>query len=67
MYLHFMSFPHIDMTQTVESIPHIRQGLIYIINIMVADNLATHKARAPTTMILNMLDRNDSVPARQRP
>ena len=29
MYLHFMSFLHIDMTQVVEILPHIRSGSTY--------------------------------------
>ena len=29
IYLHFMSFPHIDMTQVVEIFPQVRQGHSY--------------------------------------
>ena len=29
IYLHFMLLPHIDMTQVVEILPHVRQGLTY--------------------------------------
>ena len=53
--LYFMSFLHIDMTQLVEILPQVRQGptyLFYIVNIMVADVLATKGARASATMIL---------------
>ena len=28
MYLHFMSLLHIDMTQVVEILPHVKQGPI---------------------------------------
>ena len=38
--------------------------LFYIVNIMGADDLATQGARASATMILTMLDRINSVPAR---
>ena len=29
MYLHFMSFLHIDTTQVVETIPHVKEELAY--------------------------------------
>ena len=42
MYLHFVSFLHIDTTQVVEILPQIRQNyLFYLVNIMAADVLAT--------------------------
>ena len=43
IYLHFVSFLHIDMTQVVEILPQVRQEhyLFYIVNIMAADVLAT--------------------------
>ena len=41
MYLHFMSFLHIDMMQVVEIFPQVRPYLFCIVNIMVADALAT--------------------------
>ena len=53
MYLHFMSFLHIDMTQVVEILPQIGQGYpIYIVNIMAAGVLATQGARTSAVMIL---------------
>ena len=36
---------------------------IYIVNIMGADTLTTQGTRAPATMILEMLNPNNSVPA----
>ena len=43
IYLHFVSFLHIDATQVVEILPQIRQEpyLFYIVSIMAADVLAT--------------------------
>ena len=42
IYLHFVSYLHIDTTQIVEILPQIRQEyLFYIVNIMAADALAT--------------------------
>ena len=66
MYLYFMSFLHVDMTKVVEILPMVRQELIffYMVNIMVADALAPCVARASATMISNMLNRINSVPAR---
>ena len=53
MYLQLLSFPYTGMTQVVEILSHVRQGLAYsIINIMAADVLATQEARASATMIL---------------
>ena len=54
MYLHFMSFLHIDMPKIIEMIPRIRPGLnlFYIVNIMFADVFATQGARASATMVL---------------
>ena len=50
-----MSLLHIHMTQVVEIFPKVRQeriDLIYIINIMGADVLATQGARTSAAMIL---------------
>ena len=67
IYLYFIPFLHIDMTQTAETLPQVRQGhLFYIINIMAADDLATQGARASATMIFTMLNRINSVPAALR-
>ena len=59
------------MTQVVEILPHVRQGhtlfdmyLVYIVNTMAVDVLATQGARASATMILTCLNRDNSVPAR---
>ena len=41
MYLHFMSFFHIDMTHEVEIILQVKNLPFYIVNIMGADVLAT--------------------------
>ena len=59
MYLQFIAFFHTDMAQVVEILPHV----FYIVNIMGADVLATQGARALATMILSMLNQNNSVPA----
>ena len=37
MYLHFVSFLHIDTTQVVEILPQTRTYPLYIVNIMAAD------------------------------
>ena len=49
-----------DMIQVVEILPH----LFYIANTMSADVLATQGARASSTMIIILLNRINSVPAR---
>ena len=59
MYLQFISFLHIDMTQVVEILTHVRQKL----NIKGADVLATQGAMASANMALIMLNWNYSVPA----
>ena len=45
IYLHFVSYLHIDTTQLVEILPQIRQEPTYstylVVNIMAADVLAT--------------------------
>ena len=43
IYLHFVSFLHIDSTQVVEILPlnKTRTYLFYVVNIMTADVLAT--------------------------
>ena len=66
MYLHFTALLHIDMTQAVKFLPHVRQGLNYCtnFNIMAIDDLATQGDRASATMIFTMLNRINSVPAR---
>ena len=66
MYLNFISFPNTDTTQVAEVFPQVRQVLtqFYIVNIMGADVLTTQEARASTSMIMTMLNRNNSVPAR---
>ena len=51
------------MVQIVELISHVRTSLFYSVNIMGADVLAPYVARASATMILTMLNRNDSVSA----
>ena len=50
MYSYFMSFLHTDTPKVIEILP--RTYLFYIVNIMVADVLATQEARASATMIL---------------
>ena len=65
IYLHFMSFRHIDMTQVVEILPQVRQECTCsTVNIMGADVLATQGTRASATMIFTMLNRINSFPAR---
>ena len=66
MYLHFMSFLHIDKTQVVEIFPQVRKELTYlfnIVNIKDADVLATQGARASESMIFTMLNQINLVPA----
>ena len=60
-----MSFLHIDMTQVIEILPQVktRSYLIYIVNIMGADVLATQGARSSSTMIFTMLNQIKSAPA----
>ena len=42
IYLHFRALLHIDMTQAVEFLAHVRQGLTYCTNLNIAiDDLAT--------------------------
>ena len=71
IYLHFMSFLHIDMTQVVEILPQVRQELTYstysqyppilhTVNIMGADVLVMQGARALETMTLTMLNQINS-------
>ena len=50
MYLHFVSFLHTEMP--VKILPHIRPGLFYLVNNMVADVLVTQGAKESSTMIL---------------
>ena len=59
MYLRFMSFLHIDMVVEI-----LTKHLFYIVNVMGADVLATQGTRASATMIVIMLNRINSVPAR---
>ena len=60
IYLQFMSLLHIDMTQVVEILPHVKQGP-KLISSMVADDLATQGARASATMIFTTLNPISSV------
>ena len=55
------------MTHVAEILPHGKTSsyLFYIADIMGADVLATRGVRASATMILTMLNRNNSVPARE--
>ena len=64
MYLQFISFLHIDMTQVVEILPYLktRTCVFYTVKIMGADALVTQRARVSATMIMIMLNRNNSVP-----
>ena len=65
MYLHFMSFFHIDMTCNWNPLLcKKRTYLFYIVNIMGADVLATQGARASATMVLTVFNQINSVPAR---
>ena len=49
MYLQFLPFLHIDMTQVVEIFPLVRQWPAqFTVNIMAADDLATQGARGPS-------------------
>ena len=62
-----MTFLHSDMTRVVEILPQVRQGttyIFYIVNVMAADILATQESKASATMILTILNRIKSVPAR---
>ena len=43
---------------------YVRQELSYIANIMIADVLATKRAKASATIILAILNRINSMPAR---
>ena len=62
MDLQFLSFLHTDMTQVV--VRKTRPCKLHIVNIMGVDVLATQGARASVTMILTILNRNNSVPTR---
>ena len=53
IYLHFMSFLHIHMTQVAEIFPKVRNDIFYIFNIKGADVMATQEARTSSAMILN--------------
>ena len=48
------------MTQVIEILPRVRQEPSYIANTMGANVLATQGARELTTMILAMLNRDNS-------
>ena len=64
IYLHFMSFLHVDMPQSWNPLScKTKTYLFYIVNIMGADVLATQGARASATMILTWLNRDISFPA----
>ena len=58
MYLYLMSLPHTDMPQVDEILPRVRNKPTYSTSIM-----GPCVARATSTMILTMLNRNNSVPA----
>ena len=64
IYLHFISFLHIDLPEVVEILPQVRQGLAYsnLVNIMAVDDLATQGARASAAMTLTLLNRDNLVP-----
>ena len=64
MYLQFLSFLHTDITQVVEILPHVTQGLylVYIVNILGADDLVMQGAGASATIILTSLDADNLVP-----
>ena len=66
IYLHFISFLHIDRTQVVgnPSSCKTRTYLLYIVNIMIVYVRATQGARATATMIFTMLNRISSISAR---
>ena len=61
IYLHFMSFLHIDMTRVVEILHLVRQKPAYIVIIMGADVLVTQGARVSATMIFTVFNRINSV------
>ena len=65
MYLYFMSFLHIAMTQ-VQNISSYktRTYLFYTVNIIATDDLATQWARASTNMILTKFNRINLVSTR---
>ena len=70
IYSYFMSILHIDLTVRQEhiinpSLSKTRTYLVYIINIMGADVLATQGARASATIIFTMYNWVNLVPARQ--
>ena len=66
MYLPLTSFLQTDMTQVVEIPPRVRQELtyFYMVIFMGAGILAPFVARASASIMLVMLNRNYSVPAR---
>ena len=55
IFLRFMSFLKLDMTQVVEILLHVRQEHFY--SIMGADVSATQEAKASATVIFTMLNR----------
>ena len=58
IYLHLMPLLHNYMTQVIEIF-----NLLYVVNVMDADVLATQGARASATMIYNILNRINLVSA----
>ena len=58
-----LSFLNIDMAQVVEILPCGKQGTIYKVNTMAADDLATQGARASAEMVLTMSSWNTLVSA----
>ena len=60
-----MSLLHIDMTQLVEILAHVRQESTYsTLSIIAADDLVTQGTGASATMILTYLNQDNPVPAR---
>ena len=61
IFLHFLSFLSAEMVQVLETHPQGRQGpyCVYIVNTMVADDLATQEAKASVTMVLTLFFADD--------
>ena len=59
-----MSFFQTDMIQVVEILHHVKRSyLVFIVGVMAADGLEMQGARASATMILTLLNQDNSVPA----
>ena len=65
MHLQFISFPHTDKDTSsgTLSLCEARTNSFYIISIMGADVLATQGAGASATMVVKLLNLDNSVPA----